>query len=250
LNRYNTNVRWLIPVLTLIVAAVGSSATSGASATAAPSYTVTFAGTGTERHLDDQQNIQDSGACDSAEHNNATATIAWSASWTRFRPSARSASAGPARIDGSTVLGTDVKDACGLDLSLAPPGWVGQTSCSQALVAAGSASMSVVRKTAATLVLSLTAPPLAVPVGAGCALNVRNDQLAAHVAVPLKKLSALRKRSSLVLHAGTSHPGPGDLYATSLDCSQPTKPYDGYRTADRCQDELSWSGTVTITRAS
>ena len=98
--------------------------------------------------------------------------------------------------------------------------------------------------------LAFSAPSLAVPVGAGCSLNVRNDQLVAHVSVPQKTLAALRKGRSLVFVIGTSRPGPGDLYAPSLDCSQPTKPYEGYRTADECIDALTWSGTVKITRAS
>jgi hypothetical protein len=51
-----------------------------------------------------------------------------------------------------------------------------------------------------------------------------------------------------VLQVGTLHPGPDDLYAPTLDCSQPTKPYEGYRTADHCRDDLSWSGTLKITR--
>ena len=111
-----------------------------------------------------------------------------------------------------------------------------------------SPQLAVVKKTATTLVLSVVAPSFAVPVGATCALNVRNDQLAAHVVVPLKKLDALKRHASLALQVGTLHPGPGDLYAPTLDCSQPTKPYEGYRTADHCRDDLSWSGTLKITR--
>ena len=53
-----------------------------------------------------------------------------------------------------------------------------------------------------------------------------------------------------MIAVGTARPGPGDVYSPSIDCSQPTKPYDGYRTADQCEDSLSWSGTVKITRMS
>jgi hypothetical protein len=81
-------------------------------------------------------------------------------------------------------------------------------------------------------------------------LNVRNDQFASHVSISQKKLAALRKGQSLTLPVGTSHPGPGDVYAPALDCSQATKPYEGYRTTDQCTDQLSWSGTVKVTRAS
>jgi len=111
-------------------------------------------------------------------------------------------------------------------------------------------TLALVRKTATSVVIAVTAPALAVPVGAGCALNVRNDQLTAHVAIPQKKLAGLRKGQSLTFQTGTSRPGPGDAYAPTLDCSQPTKPYEGYRTADQCSDALAWSGTLKITRAS
>ena len=57
-------------------------------------------------------------------------------------------------------------------------------------------------------------------------------------------------RSSLSFAVGITRPGPGDYFVPTQDCSQPTKPYEGYRTDDHCQDQLSWSGTVTITRVS
>ncbi len=232
----------------LLLAAAGALAASAAAA-APPTYSVSFVGSGTERQLDQQQNIQDSGLCDSAEHVDVTASLAWTATWPGLRQTGRVNGAGPSRIDGSRVAGSDVKDACGLDLSLAPPGWVSQRTCAEALAVSAAPAISV-RRTKTSLVLAVTAPSFAVPVGAGCALNVRNDQLSAHAVVPLRKLQALKKRSSIVISVGTARPGPGDLYAASIDCSQPTKPYEGYRTADHCQDDLSWSGTVTVTRSS
>jgi hypothetical protein len=220
---------------------------ASATAAAPPSYSVSFTGSGTERQLDHQQNIQDSGLCDSAEHLDVTASLLWTASWSGLRPTGKIGGAGPSRTEGSTVAGSDVKDACGLDLSLAPPGWVAQRTCTDALAVSAAPAVAV-RKTKTSLVLAVTAPSFAVPVGAGCSLNVRNDQLSAHAVVPLKKLQSLKKRGSIVIAVGTARPGPGDVYARSIDCSQPTKPYDGYRTADHCQDDLAWSGKVTVTR--
>lgn len=237
-------MRVIVPIL-----ALAAIVTAAAVAAPAPTYTVTFAGSGSEHQLDNLRNIQDSGLCDSAEHIDVNATLSWSATWNGFRPGKRAAAAG-SKVDGSSIQGSDVKDACGLDLSLAPPGWVNQSTCSSALVAAGGPSFSLVRTTAKAYVLAFAATPVAVPVGVGCGLNVRNDQFAAHVTVPRAKLTALKKRGSLTLAVGTAHPGPGDDYAPTLDCSQPTKPYEGYRTADQCQDTLSWSGTVKITRSS
>lgn len=234
-------------VLSALVAAGALAASAWAAAPA--TYSVSFTGGGSEHQLDHQQNIQDSGICDSAEHIDVTASLAWTATWTGLKATGKGIGAGRSKVDGAKVAGSDVKDACGFDLSLAPPGWVGQKTCADALAVSAEPSISV-RKTATSLVLSLTAPSFAVPVGAGCSLNVRNDQLSAHAVVPLKKLQALKKRGSLSIAVGTSRPGPGDVYSQSIDCSQPTKPYDGYRTADHCQDDLSWSGTVKVTRTS
>ena len=234
-------------ILFPLVAVVGALAASSASAAAPPTYSVSFTGNGSEHQLDHQQNIQDSGACDSAEHLDVTASLAWTATWPGLKATGRGIGSGASRSEGSQVAGSDVKDACGFDLSLAPPGWVSQRSCADALAVSAEPSISV-RKTAASLVLAVTAPSFAVPVGAGCSLNVRNDQLSAHAVVPLKKLQALKKRGSIAIAVGTVRPGPGDVYSQSIDCSQPTKPYDGYRTADHCEDSLSWSGTVKVTR--
>jgi hypothetical protein len=123
-----------------------------------------------------------------------------------------------------------------------------QETCDSDLVATGSAQLSVVKKTAKSLVLAIAAPPVSLPVSVQCPLNVRNDQFAGHLIVQLKKLQTLKKHASLSLAVGTAHPGPGDLYVPDLNCSQPTKPYEGYRTADSCQDTLSWAGSVKITR--
>jgi hypothetical protein len=238
-------VRLFFAVL-VAAAALGASLVSAA---VTPTYTVTFTGTGSEHQLDQKQNIEDDGTCNAAEHVDVTATLAWSSSWLRFNPAGRSPVGRPAQIAGSRAVGTHVKDACGLPLTDAPDGWVSQQSCDAELVATGSPQLSLVKKTATTLVLAIAAPPFAVPVGVQCPLNVRNDQLGVHVVVPLKKLRALKKGRSLTFAVGTARPGPGDVYAPALDCSQPTKPYLGYRTADHCQDTLSWSGSVSITRA-
>jgi hypothetical protein len=219
-----------------------------AGAATKPSYTIGFTGTGTEHQLDQKQNIQDDGTCDSAERVDVTATMAWAASWPAIRSTRVNALASLTRIDGSTLAGAHVKDACGQPLDRAPEGWVSTVACDAPLVSATGATLSVA-PTKQGLVLAVTAPTYAVPVSAPCSLNVRNDQLTATVVVPQKKLAPLKRGASLTFTVGTSSPGPGNNYAPVLDCSQPTKPYEGYRTADHCQDDLSWRGTVKITRA-
>jgi hypothetical protein len=51
-----------------------------------------------------------------------TATLAWSTMWPGFKPGGKSTLGDPARIDGSRIDGTHVKDACGLPLDQAPEG--------------------------------------------------------------------------------------------------------------------------------
>ena len=232
----------------LAVLAVGAAAVR-ASAAPAPTYAVSFQGAGSEHQLDNKQNVEDDGSCEAAEHVDVTASLVWSASWARFKPAARTTLAAASQIAGSRVQGSHVKDACGLSLDKAPPDWVEQDSCDDALVASAGPSLSAATH-GESLVLAAAAPAFALPVSLKCPLNVRNDQLTAHAAVKLKKLQGLKRGQSLTLRVGTAAPGPGDLYAPSLDCSAPTKPYEGYRTEDRCQDDLSWSGTLKITRRS
>jgi hypothetical protein len=238
-----------VRVFLALVVAVTAIGASLASAARLPTYTITFTGSGAEHHVDQQKNIQDDGTCNSAERIDVTATVSWSTGWRGFTSTARNVQSQPSQIGDSGVMGSHVKDACGLPLEDAPEGWLLQQTCEESLVAAGLPQLSIVRKARTSIVLAFAAPPFALPVSAQCPLNVRDDQFTGHVVVPLKKLRALQKHTSLAFAVGTDHPGPGDLYAPSLNCSQPTKPYEGYRTADSCQDTLSWTGSVKITRA-
>src|SRR4051794_24895211 len=236
-------------VAVALAAALGALLAGRVSAAPAPTYTIAFHGSGAEHQVDSKQNVEDDGSCEAAEHVDVNATVAWSASWTRFRPAGRTTLGAPPQIAGSRVQGSHVKDACGLPLSEAPPDWVAEDSCDDALLTSAAPSLAATVH-GKTLVLAVAAPAFALPVSLKCPLNIRNDQLAAHAVVQLTKLQALKRGRSLTLGVGTSAPGPGDLYAPTLDCSAPTKPYEGYRTVDHCQDDLSWSGTLTITRAS
>lgn len=238
-------MRVLVPAVVAVLLAAAS-----ASAKSAPTYSITFTGSGTEHQLDQQQNVQDSGLCDSAENVDVTAELTWRTTFAGVRASSRLPFSAPASIAGSKFAGTHVKDACGLPLDQAPAGWVSQASCSADLVPAGPPSLTIEQLNKATLLVGVTAPPLATPVGQDCSINPRNDQLTAHVAVATKKLTGLARGASLTFAVGTTSGSVHDVYRPSNDCSQPTKPYEGYRTEDHCRDDLSWSGTVTVKRVS
>jgi len=231
-----------------LVAALAALAAPGALAARSPAYDVAFQGTGTEHQVDLKLQIEDTGDCEAAEHVDVTATLDWSVSWSSVHPGARPGRANTAAVKGSRFTGTDVKDACEPD-DEAPPGWDSEASCNTALATSGAPQLATSVR-GQRLVLTLAAPAFAVPDGAGCPLVVRNDQLAAHAAVPLSRLHALNRGRTLTVRVGTALPGPGDRYAPVRDCSAPTKPYDGYRTDDHCRDRLTWSGAVTVTRTS
>jgi hypothetical protein len=236
---------------TTSLALLALAAAAAAFAAKAPTYHVAFTGSGTQHHVDIQRYIEDSGACNARENVDQTATFSWSGAWTGLTTARAGAAAGAPTTAGSTVAGGDVKDACGLALDAAPADWPAQSSCNDALQVIAPAAIAIERRTKTALVLAVSAPTYVVPVASTCnSLNIRGDQLAAHVSVPLAALSKLARGKTVSYAVGTAHPGPGDAYAPKLVCSQPAKPYEGYRIADECLDELSWSGTVTITRSS
>jgi len=238
---------WGVALVTAFAAVTAIAAVAAAAAAApAPRYTIAFRGAGTEHQVDLKLNIEDTGECEAAEHVDVTAAVSWSASWAGFRLGVHPGRSRTATISGSRFTGTHVKDACEPDEE-APPGWDSQATCDDALTMSAPPQLSATTR-GQRLVVALTAPAFAVPIGAQCPLNVRNDQFVAHTAIRLPQLRALGRRASITVPVGTSRPGPGDDYAIDRDCSAPTKPYDGYRTDDHCQDRLSWSGTVTITR--
>lgn len=246
---FQTGIFSRVRLSVALVVAVAALGASLASAATTPTYTLTFSGKGSEHQLDTMRNVEDNGECYAAEHVDVTATLAWSTSWSGFNLAARRLVGRHAQIAGSSVTGSNVKDSCGEPLDEAPEGWVSQASCEAQLAVVGSPQLSRVKTTATSVVLAIAAPSFGAPASAKCPVTVRNDQLVLHLAVPLKKLQALQKGASLTFAVGTERPGPSDLYAPTLDCSRPTKPYEGYRIDDHCEDALAWSGSVRITRS-
>jgi hypothetical protein len=205
---------------------------------AGPSFRIAFAGSAVQHMVDTQRYVDDhDGSCFAREHIDETARIVWAAT----APKATS------RIDGSTVAGTGVRDSCDAPVEMAPADWLRQTTCNGQLELVAPPTVATT-KTRKTLVLDLAGPQVAAGIGSGCALVVRSDQLVAHVSIALAKLNALKRGRSLTVAVGTSRPGPGDYYRPHVDCSRPLKPYEGYKVADTCADDLTWSGTVTLTR--
>jgi hypothetical protein len=204
-----------------------------------PSFRVDFSGSAVQHVADTQRYVDDTdGSCFARERIDETAHVVWTASNTKTAQG----------IAGSTVAGTGVRDSCDGPPEKAPADWLRQTTCNGQLELVAPPTVTTT-KTKKSLVLALVGPQAAAPVGSGCTLVVRADELVAHVSIPLAKLNALKRGRSMTVAVGTSRPGPGDYYAPHVDCSRPAKPYEGYKVADVCADDLTWSGTVKVTRA-
>jgi hypothetical protein len=204
-----------------------------------PSFRVDFSGSAVQHVADTQRYVDDTdGSCFARERIDETAHVVWTASNTKTAQG----------IAGSTVAGTGVRDSCDGPPEKAPADWLRQTTCNGQLELVAPPTVTTT-KTKKSLVLALVGPQAAAPVGSGCTLVVRADELVAHVSIPLAKLNALKRGRSMTVAVGTSQPGPGDYYAPHVDCSRPAKPYEGYKVADVCADDLTWSGTVKVTRA-
>jgi hypothetical protein len=228
------------PAYALACAALLAVPARGAAAPA-PSFRVDFSGSAVQHVVDTQRYVDDTdGSCFARERIDETAHVVWTASTSK--------AAAAQRVEVSTVAGTGVRDSCDGPPEKAPADWLRQTTCNGQLEIVAPPTVTTT-KTKKSLVLALAGPRAAAGVGSGCTLVVRADELVAHVSVPLAKLNALKRGRSLTVAVGTSRPGPGDYYAPQVDCSRPVKPYEGYRIADACTDELTWSGTVKLTRS-
>jgi len=205
----------------------------------APAFRISFAGSAVQHVVDTKRYIaDDDGTCFARELINETARVTWTAG----APKAL------ARVSGSTVVGETVRDGCGGPPERAPVDWATTVACSGRLELVGPAVVTTTR-TKKALVVIVVAPRVAPSVGSGCSLVVRSTELVAHVSVPLAKATALKRGGSLTFAVGTAHPRPGDAYAPHVDCSRSKKPYDGYKVVDTCTDDLSWGGTLKLTRA-
>jgi hypothetical protein len=238
-------------------AAAGLSGPAGAGsevvrAKPAGSVRIVFRGQGQETVQDVQRHVTVSeNTCNQRETLTATVSLHWTVSWGKVRVAALHAAAGAPTLPGQVgaSLGAErVRDGCDRP-DQTPPDWPGSERCDDQLVPVDQGSLYGARGAGAkTVRLEITAPGFALPEGARCPVNIRSDQYVAHVSVSRQALARLKRGRSISVRVGTARPGPGDFYQSRLNCSQSPKPYDNYRLLDSCTDQLSWSGTLTLTK--
>jgi hypothetical protein len=236
--------RLLLGALPALVALTVASASAGSSS--ATAVRITFTGSGGGRYVDITRWLRDdTRECYARRTADETVSVSWRLVWngTIVRTSrgyrlGRLAPVTPA-VTGS-VRGTTVRDGCDVADPDVDANWIGSDRCAGPL--------PVRRNGGATLagsVLALRGPVYGSP-PTPCELSVRNDQLAAHVALRPALLARLAAGKSVGLPVGTAHPGPGDSYLARRFCSAFPHIYDGVVYLYDCDDTLTWKGTVTL----
>jgi hypothetical protein len=79
-----------------------------------------------------------------------------------------------------------------------------------------------------------------------CELEVRNDQLVAHIAPDLGALARAPSGTVVSIPLGTNHPRAGDAFLAVQSCTDVPHTYDGLVWLYDCTDELSWEGALVI----
>ena len=231
---------------TLLVLAALATASASAASTSARAVQVTFTASGGGRYLDITRWLRDDTRdCYARRTADETVSVSWRLGWnaslvrtssgyrlTRFAPAA------PA-VKGA-VRGTTVRDGCDVADPDVDANWIGSDRCAGPLpvkLSGGAAFTSNV--------LALRGPVFGSP-PSPCELAVRNDQLAAHVALGRSRLARLAAGKAVAVTVGTAHPGPGDSYLARRFCSAFPHVYDGVVYLYDCDDTLAWKGTVTL----
>jgi hypothetical protein len=235
----------LILATLAVLAALGAANGSPAS-TAARSVQITFTGAGGGRYLDVTRWLRDdTRECYARRTADETVSVSWRLGWAatlvRTSKGLRLGSLSGMRPAATgSIRGLTVRDGCDAADPEVQQGWIGSDKCAGALPVKRQGGAA-----AGARVLALRGPVYGSP-PKPCELTVRNDQLAAHVALTPRILARLAAGKTASVPVGTAHPGPGDNYLARRFCSAFPHIYDGVVYLYDCDDTLAWKGTVTL----
>ena len=209
---------------------------------------IVFTGKGGGRYLDVTRWLHDdTRECYARRTADETLSVSWRIVWTvpmraRGDDYALGSPARRAHVISDRVAGDTVRDSCDA-AEEEDPGWAGKSPCNSALPIVGQGSVGTSAFSGG--LLSFRGPKFGSP-SSPCELDVRNDQLAAHVALSNDDLDDIAAGRPVSARVGTDHPGPGDDYLATRNCSAFPHIYDGVVYLYDCDDTLTWSGSVTI----
>jgi hypothetical protein len=202
---------------------------------------VAFSGSGGGRYLDTFRLTEQGGdnECYARQVADEDVSVSWTVRWAPGRAGARLPPA-ESKVVGS-VTGTAVRDDCD-NPEQADPLWSGTQSCDGTLRVARAATLSLLPRSDGRLSITVHAPTFVAP-PLPCDLDIRNDQLVAHVVVSRARLA---RGETINVPVGTAAPGPGDDYLPTEVCTDIAHRYDGQIWSYDCSDTLTWAGTLSI----
>jgi hypothetical protein len=238
----------VLAVAAALTIAGASQATPAPAGTGSANVRIEFTGKGGGRYLDITRWLrEDTRECYARRTADETVSVSWDIAWTAklVAKNGRWVLVSPkqqaATVAGS-VTGNAVRDSC--DSAEVDPTWNGTSVCGDTLpvTSDGGVQLSPAGR------LHVLGPAYGSP-GNGCELEVRNDQLEAHLLDPasLLKLVTTGKRVSVAV--GTRHPTPADQYVATQFCSAFPHIYEGVVYLYDCLDTLIWNGQLSISRA-
>src|SRR5262249_40049822 len=140
--------------------------------------------------------------------------VARNGRWTLVAPTRKAAT-----IAGS-VTGSAVRDSC--DAAEEEPDWNGTSVCQHPLPVDSDGGVALSPAGS----LHVLGPVFGSP-GSGCELEVRNDQLQAHLIAPAALLKLVQTGKPVAAPVGTRHPTAADPYVATQFCSAFPHIYEG-----------------------
>ena len=231
----------------LMVAGV-SQASPAPAGSGSANVRIEFTGKGGGRYLDITRWLrEDTRECYARRTADETVAVSWKVVWTAklVAKEGRWTLVAPkqqvATVAGS-VTGSAVRDSC--DAAEEEPDWNGTSVCKHPLPVRsdGGVMLSLAGR------LHVRGPVFGSP-GSGCELEVRNDQLQAHLLAPGSLLNLVQTGKPVAVPVGTRHPTPADAYVATQFCSAFPHIYEGVVYLYDCLDTLIWNGQLSVSRA-
>ncbi len=237
----------------LSAASVAGASPSASSGGAAQGYgvRVVFTGQGGGRYLDVTRWLrEDTRECYARRTADETLSVSWRVAWTgRVVPTGGGASLERLKRARTTaagaVRGSSARDACDAAEEV-EPGWIGSDRCLSTLPAKTAGELTSSGMAGGSR-LALAAPAFGGP-SRPCELDIRNDQLHAHVALRAPDLERLAAGKKVAIAVGTDLPRAGDSFMGTRNCSAFPHIYEGVVYLYDCDDTLVWKGTVSLQR--
>jgi hypothetical protein len=249
LGERRRSVTLLLPALFAALAIAGAShANAAPRGSASATVRIVFTGKGGGRYLDITRWLrEDTRECYARRTGDETVSVSWKIVWTARLVEKAGAwkLVAPVKSTPSVagaVTGKAVRDSC--DAAEEQPDWDASNVCNLPLPVQSNGGIQLSRGGR----LHVRGPAFGSP-GTPCDLDVRNNQLEAHLLAPDSLRRLVEGGKSFSVPLGTAHATAADPYVRTQLCSAFPHIYDGVVYLYDCLDTLIWNGTLSVSRA-